>query len=59
MALCLAVSFSTSYFSAKNPDKYEYPECGTKKFRIWFTDLKNNVVVPDAFVLKLLLIYDA
>ena len=45
--------------SADKPDKYEYPECGPKNFRLWFTDLKNNVVTPDAFVLKLLLIYDA
>lgn len=39
------------------PDKYAYPEIGKKTFKIWFTDLKGNVVVPDAFVLKLLLVY--
>ena len=40
------------------PDKYEYPECAPRTFKIWFTDLHGNVVVPDAFVLKLLLSYE-
>ena len=40
------------------PDKYEYPECASRKFKVWFTDLKGNVVIPDSFVLKLLLMYE-
>ena len=40
------------------PDKYEYPECAPRKFKVWFTDLKGNVVIPDSFVLKLLLMYE-
>ena len=42
-----------------HPDKYEVSDFPIKKIKIWFTDLKGNVVVPDAFVLKLLLMYEA
>ena len=41
------------------PDKYELNDTHTRKFKVWFTDLKGNEVVPDAFVLKLLLIYNS
>ena len=44
--------------SGLKPDKYEYPECAPRKFKVWFTDLKGNVVIPDSFVLKLLLMYE-
>lgn len=40
------------------PDKYEYPECTSKSFNIWFTDLKGNKIIPDTFILKLLLTYE-
>lgn len=39
-------------------DKYAYPEVAKKNFKIWFTDLKGNEVIPDAFILKLLLTYE-
>ena len=40
--------------------KYEYPENGRKKFKIWFTDIKGNRLddLPIDFILKLLLIYE-
>ena len=42
-----------------SPDKYSYPECSSKDFNVWFTDLKGNKVDVDAFVLKLLLVYQS
>ena len=39
-------------------DKYSYPIKAKKEFRVWFTDLKGNEVIPDAFILKLLLTYE-
>ena len=36
--------------------KYEYI-INRQKFKLWFTDLKNNPVDVDAFALRLLLIY--
>ena len=42
-----------------SPDKYAYPECSSKDFNVWFTDLKGNRVDVDAFVLKLLLVYES
>ncbi len=39
-----------------DPCKYEY--YGTyPMFNIWFTDMKGNMIIPEAFKLRLLLIY--
>ena len=40
----------------KDTAKYEYNSTDTT-FRLWFTDLKNNEIEVDSFVLRLLLIY--
>jgi hypothetical protein len=40
----------------KDTAKYEYTGY-QKNFRVWFTDIKNNEINVDAFVLRLLLIY--
>lgn len=37
--------------------KYEFTNPYKKTFKIWFTDLHNNVVKPDIFQLSCLLIY--
>ena len=36
--------------------KYDYKSL-RQDFKIWFTDLKNNIIEPDSFLLELLLIY--
>ena len=40
------------------PDKYLIPEGSSRKFKIWFTDLNGNLIKPDAFQMKMLLIYE-
>ena len=39
------------------PDKYLYPEGASRKFKIWFSNLNGEKIVPDAFQMKMLLIY--
>ena len=39
------------------PDKYLYPEGSSRKFKVWFTNLNGEKIVPDAFQMKMLLIY--
>lgn len=39
------------------PDKYLYPEGASKKFKIWFSNLKGEIIIPDSFQMKMLLIY--
>ena len=39
------------------PDKYLYPEGASRKFKVWFTNLNGEKIVPDAFQMKMLLIY--
>ena len=39
------------------PDKYLYPEGSNRKFKIWFTNLNGEQIVPDAFQMKMLLIF--
>ena len=36
--------------------KYDYKSL-RQDFKIWFTDLKNNIIEPDSFLLEMLLIY--
>ena len=36
--------------------KYEYKSY-RQDFKIWFTDMKNNIIEPDSFLLELLLVY--
>ena len=53
------VNFVNNIDNGSKPDKYEYPENAPKSFRVWFSDLEGNEIVPDAFILKLLLIYES
>jgi len=53
------VNFVNNIDNGSKPDKYEYPENGPKTFRVWFTSMEGNEISPDAFILKLLLIYEA
>ena len=39
------------------PDKYLYPEGASRTFKIWFTNLNGEKIVPDGFQMKMLLIY--
>ena len=39
------------------PDKYLYPEGSSRKFKVWFTNLNGDQIIPDAFQMKMLLIY--
>lgn len=41
------------------PDKYMIPEGSRKFFRVWFTNLRGQPVIPDVFQLKMLLVYEA
>ena len=52
------VNFVNNIDSGSKHDKYEYPANGKKTFNVWFTDIQMNPVEVDAFVLKLLLIYE-
>ena len=52
------VDFVNVVDSGSKPPKYEYPENGKKSFKVWFSDLQGNEITPDAFILKLLLIYE-
>jgi len=52
------VNFVNNIDAGSKHDKYEYPENGKKTFRVWFTDIEGNPVQVDAFILKLLLIYE-
>ena len=52
------VNFVNNIDNGSKPDKYEYDVNAPKTFRVWFTDLEGNEIVPDAFILKLLLIYE-
>ena len=52
------VNFVNNIDHGSKHDKYEYPANGKKTFRVWFSDLSGNEIVPDAFILKLLLIYE-
>ena len=52
------VNFVNNIDNGSKPDKYEYPENGPKSFKVWFKDLEGNEIIPDAFILKLLLIYE-
>jgi len=53
------VNFVNNIDNGSKPDKYEYPENGPKTFKIWFKDMEGNEITPDAFILKLLLIYES
>ena len=37
--------------------KYEFPTTTKRNYKVWFTDLKGNVIEPDAFVVSCLLIF--
>ena len=52
------VNFVNNIDNGSKHDKYEFPENGKKSFRVWFADLQGNEIVSDAFILKLLLIYE-
>ena len=52
-----AVSVINFINNGARPDKYLFPEGSYKRFRIWFTDLDGNRVIPDAFQMKMLLIH--
>lgn len=52
-----AVSVINVLNNGAKPDKYLYPEGATKRFKIWFSNLKNEKVIPDDFQMKMLLIY--
>ena len=39
------------------PDKYLYPEGSSRKFKVWFTNLNGDQIIPDAFQMKMLLIF--
>lgn len=54
-----AVSVINILNNGAKPDKYLYPEGSSKKFKIWFTNLKGVKVIPDSFQMKMLLIYNA
>ena len=51
-----AVSVINFINNGARPDKYSYPVGAPRRFRIWFTDLDGNRVVPDSFQMKMLLI---
>ena len=51
-----AVSVINSINNGGHPDKYLYPEGAPKRFRIWFTDLNGERLVPDKFQMKMLLV---
>lgn len=51
-----AISVINVLNNGAKPDKYFYPEGSPKRFKIWFTDLNNKKVIPDAFQVKMLLI---
>ena len=59
------VNFVNNIDNGSLPDKYEYLENGPKTFRVWFTSMETDEngnfieIVPDAFILKLLLIYES
>ena len=53
------VNFCNNIDNGSKHDKYEYPENGPKSFRVWFSDIEMNPVQVDAFILKLLLIYES
>ena len=52
-----AVSVINFINNGARPDKYQFPEGAYKRFRIWFTDLDGNRVIPDSFQMKMLLIH--
>lgn len=52
-----AVSVINVLNNGAKPDKYLYPEGSSKKFKIWFTNLKGERVIPDSFQMKMLLTY--
>ena len=52
-----AVSVINFINNGARPDKYQFPEGAYKRFRIWFTDLNGNRVVPDSFQMKMLLVH--
>ena len=58
------VDFCNNIDSGSKPPKYEYPSNAPKTFRVWFTSMETDEngnfieIVPDAFILKLLLIYE-
>ncbi len=53
-----AVSVINVLNNGAKPDKYLFPEGSNKKFKIWFTNLKGEKVIPDSFQMKMLLIYN-
>ncbi len=53
-----AVSVINVLNNGAKPDKYLYPEGSSKKFKIWFTNLKGERVIPDSFQMKMLLTYN-
>ena len=52
------VDFVNAIDNGSKPPKYEYPPNAPKTFKVWFTDLEGNPVTVDAFILKLLLVYE-
>ena len=53
------VDFCNNIDNGSKPPKYEYPCNGPKNFRVWFKSIDGTPITPDAFILKLLLIYEA
>ena len=53
------VDFCNNIDNGSKPPKYEYPCNGPKSFRVWFKSIDGTPITPDAFILKLLLIYEA
>ena len=55
--VCVTYYFCIMANSTNNyAKKYDYKSL-RQDFKIWFTDLKNNIIEPDSFLLEMLLIY--
>ena len=52
------VDFCNNIDNGSKAPKYEYPLNGPKSFRVWFKNIKGEEITPDAFILKLLLVYE-
>ena len=52
------VDFCNNIDNGSKAPKYEYPLNGPKTFKVWFKNLHGEEITPDAFILKLLLIYE-
>jgi len=51
-----AISVINAINNSAKPYKYFYQEGSPKRFKIWFTDMNNRRVIPDALQVKILLI---